>query len=140
MKNTIVGIIALLLFTTVIPGFSVIHSRYYIEDQKNAQEYLRIEVQQVSKDWCFVCSSRDIRVTAKVIEVMRTGNNITPGTTIELRYRYTAPSRGRVGPGTLPLLEKGRIYPAFLNKTGNGSFYIPAAGPYSFTPLDNQNN
>lgn len=135
MKKTVTGFLILPLLAAVIPGVSAIHSRYYVEYQMHAQEYLKIEVLEISKDWCFFCSNRDIRVTAKVTEVFRTRNSIRPGDTIELQYRYTSPVRGRMGPGTVPLLEKGKIYPAFLDKTENGSFYKPAAGEYSFMPL-----
>ena len=138
MKNTTVLLAATAVFIISISVFAEIHSRYYLEYQHNAQEYLRIEVLEVSKDWCFFCSSRDIRAAAKVIEVLRSRNTITVGDIIELRYRYTAPSRGHAGPGTVPLLEKNNIYPAFLNKKDGDTYYLPAAGRYSFAPLDNQ--
>lgn len=118
--------------------------RVYIEEQDEAQEFVVIEALDVSRDCRFWSDHRRITVHARVLEVRRSAAGLKPGQTIELRYTHRTPPGGDwVGPSPIPVLREGSRTPAFLNrdrsedaKSAAPARFVPAAGGYSFEPLD----
>ena len=107
--------------------------REYRRLQREAPEELRIEVLGVHE--------RPIRererefevvVDAKILRINRTTARIHEGDVIKITYVRHHRERPLPGPGEPPLLERGKVYPAFLSKVERERIFKPAAGSFSF--------
>ncbi len=126
-----VAIIALLLLLSAL-CYGEIHPKYYQQDQENADEALIIRVTKVRKGCCFACRNQKVRIHAEVLSVERSRSGLEKGSTITIRYNHFNPPRKWVGPRPVPILKKGKEYPAFLNRMKDEEYYVPAARGYSF--------
>lgn len=108
----------------------------YIDLQAKASEVLQIKVDDVSSkptsliDW----SKRIETVQATVQKVTRTKSGAKQGDKITIRYERLIPKKGWAGPSPAPPLEQGKEYPAYLEKTTDGTFDLGAKGK-SFTEV-----
>lgn len=96
----------------------------------NAPEALVIEVMNVGRKLS-TQNGTAVIVQAKVLTVERSKTGLKKGDLISIHYTRMEQS-GVVGPRQVPLLEKGGIYPAFLQKGTKGKIYAPAAYGDSF--------
>lgn len=104
----------------------------YEELQKNAPELLVIKVHHVKINSSI---STDIRVdlVAEVLSVRRSKSGLQKGDRMTIVYRtFISRPEGWVGPSPIPVLEKTKIYRAFLKKRKKGNVYLPAAKGKSF--------
>jgi hypothetical protein len=103
-----------------------------------ASEVLIIEVKAVTTQ--DVDSARTaVRAEVEVLAVERTGDGLEIGDFMVIEYTTVNPAApGWVGPRQAPVLTKGGIYPAFLQKAKTGATFEPAAYGASFelTPED----
>jgi hypothetical protein len=108
----------------------------YIDLQAKASEVLQIKVDDVSSkpisliDW----SKRIETVQATVQKVTRSKSGTKQGDKITIRYERLLPKKGWAGPSPAPPLEQGKEYPAYLDKTTDGTFELGAKGK-SFTEV-----
>ena len=104
----------------------------YKELQNSAPELLVIKVHHVKINSSI---STDIRVdlVAEVLSVRRSKSGLKKGDRITIVYRtFISRPEGWVGPSPTPVLEKNKIYKAFLKKRKEGNLYLPAAKGKSF--------
>lgn len=98
--------------------------------QAEAKEVLQIRVEQVSSkpasllNW----STRNERVLATVEKVNRTKSGVKKGDRITVIYSRLIPKGGWAGPSPAPQLERGKEYPAYLEKSADGTFSLAAKG------------
>jgi hypothetical protein len=121
----------LLAFSPVVPGLHAAPDDGFRIFQDAAPEFVRVEISdvQVAETRGIFASNRTrVSATGQVIEVFRSASGLAPGSLIEIRYDHQA----RVGASaeTPPILESGRVVPAFLAR--KGSAYVPAARHHSF--------
>lgn len=108
----------------------------YRRFQAEATEVLQIKVDQVSSkfvgflDW----SKRIETVQATVQKVTRSKSGVKAGDKITVRYERLLPKKGWAGPSPAPTLQRGKEYPAYLEKTTDGTFDLGAQGK-SFTEI-----
>lgn len=76
-----------------------------------------------------------VTLEARVERVNRSRSGLKRGDVIRIRYEHRRYREPRAGPSEVPVLEKGRAYPAYLSKSGRGREYAPAAGGYSFSEV-----
>ena len=103
----------------------------YKEMQKKAPEYLTIEVLWVKTK--AVRDGKEAETAARVAEVKRSKSGLQTGTVIRIHYVHV--TKVLAGPSRIPILEKGKRYPAFLAKADgkkSDKIYKPAAGGRSF--------
>jgi hypothetical protein len=101
---------------------------------RQAPEYLRLEVLRVHlirtvyPDFSHVAVTVDARVRA----VERSATHLRPGQKIRIQYERNEYNSAMPGPRRVPILEVGKVYPAFLEKQADGPFFRPAAAGHSF--------
>ncbi len=102
-----------------------------IELRTSAPEQLLIEVISVKVD--HQSAALVIEAQANVIAVSKTGNRMTAGQTISIRYTTYPQARSLGGCTTpqMPILIKARQYKSYLEKGPTGTF-APAASWLSF--------
>lgn len=103
----------------------------YIEKQAKAPEALRIRVIEVESrrsSWSGNGFIWKETVRAEVKSVTRTASGVKAGDRIVIRYTRLAPRRGWAGPSPAPQLKKGAEYPAWLEKSDDGTFKLAAQG------------
>jgi hypothetical protein len=109
----------------------------YQKTQKNAPEYLRIKVTglKTNEKQKGNVKSVHIVVEAKVVRVERSKSGLKQGGVIRIIYVRTIRKKPFVGPSQVPILEKGKEYPAFLVRQ-EGKTYAPAARgkPFQVVP------
>ncbi|MDX2286160.1 MAG: hypothetical protein NW241_18475 [Bacteroidia bacterium] len=101
--------------------------------QNTAPEFLQIEISEVATDADLGKRNGNgirVRATARVIDVIRSDSGVVQGGTVVIAYVLSA--RAGNAAETPPLLEKGKTYPAFLEK--KGGVFVPAARHLSFSP------
>ncbi|MCB1175663.1 MAG: hypothetical protein KDK39_18960 [Leptospiraceae bacterium] len=130
---------ALALFLWLPAGLAAeIPPRYYQQAQDSAPEYLEIEVLDVSKDWYFWRSAREITLQARVLAVHRSASGLKADQLITIRYLHKPLPDNTVGPSPIPILTVGTRTPAWLKKSGvtmtEGIILTSAARGYTFRP------
>jgi hypothetical protein len=100
--------------------------------QNWAPEALTVKVQTVTtqaykRTWG---TEIHVKVSARVEQVERSRDNIKPGQVIEIRYLHNRYTKPKSGARELPILQKNKSYPAFLEP--DKKHYVPGAGSYSF--------
>ncbi len=100
--------------------------------QNWAPEALTVKVQTVTtqpykRTWG---TEIHVKVKALVEQVERSRDNIKPGQVIEIRYLHNRYTKPKSGARELPILQKDKSYPAFLEP--DKKHYVPGAGSYSF--------
>ncbi|MFD0896062.1 hypothetical protein ACFQ5Q_20800 [Luteolibacter ambystomatis] len=124
------------MFAWVAPAKAELPPDVYAHYQAEAPEVLQIRVEQVSSkpiglfDW----SKRIESVQATVLKVTRSKSGVKKGDRISIRYERLIPKGGWAGPSPAPQLEKGKEYPAYLEKSPDGTFGLGARGK-SFSSL-----
>jgi len=122
----------------------------YVEMQKKAGEFLKIEVLNSKKESVAKESSLTpfelksdtrvfgIRLSAKVLDVERSKSSLKEGDVISIDYMRTERPKeiGWVGPSEIPLLKKGDVSKAYLDKSSKSDSYTPAARGRSFQTID----
>lgn len=104
----------------------------YENYQKNASEILTISVEKV-KTSLISLSEKSVTVTAKVIRVERSVSKLKRGEVITIVYHSTFwKPMGWVGPSSISVLEEEQTYKAFLKKSDESDYYLPAARGKSF--------
>lgn len=137
MKNFSIITGLLLSFITATLLNAEIAPEYYAEDQRNAGEFIRVRVTDSDLDWCFFCSERDVKLEARVLEVLRSESGLKKSDKIIITYttRLSHPG-GWAGPRPIPVPEEGYETEAYLNKQkGTENIYLPAARGYSFSTV-----
>jgi len=124
----------LFIFTTLlsIKLLAELPPYVYEELQKSAPESLVIKVHHVKINSSI---STDIKVdlVAEVLSVRRSNSGLKKGDRITIVYRtFISRPGGWVGPSPIPVLEKNKVYRAFLKKRKEGNLYLPAAKGKSF--------
>jgi hypothetical protein len=109
--------------------------REYRRLQRDAPEEFRIEVLGVHERPIRE-REREVIVEAKVLRIHRTAARIHEGDVIKITYVHHRRERPVAGPGEPPLLERGKVCPAFLTKVEGEHLFKPAAGSFSFEPLE----
>ena len=106
----------------------------YAGMQRQAPECVRVEVLSVHTVRTVYPDYTDVAVTvvARVRAVERSASGLRPGQRIRIRYDRREHRQPIAGPSAVPILEPGKVYPAFLEKQVDGPSYLPAAGGYSF--------
>ena len=126
---------AVLAITVGTASFAALPPSAYQAWQKEAPEYLSIQVRSVKTtetqkpDWVEVAVS----LQAQVKQIRRSRSRLKAGDVITIRYERRTHKGPWAGPAPVPLLVKGQDYPAYLKKVQKG--YEPAAGAYSFSEL-----
>lgn len=121
----------LLAAWSFMPGIHAASDDGFRIFQDAAPEFVRVEVSDVQvaeTRGIFGANRTRVSATGRVIEVFRSASGLAPGSLIEIRYDHQA----RVGASaeTPPILESGRVVPAFLARKGTA--YVPAARHHSF--------
>jgi hypothetical protein len=105
----------------------------YDKLREGATEILVIEIMAVQQK---VIPGNKVEVTlqAKVLGVEQSRTGLKPGAQMVISYTEFDPKAKNRPPGArpVPILERGSIYPAFLNRASNGKSYEPAAYGESF--------
>ncbi len=133
-----------LAFTILLAGLAVGAARAalppgsYDALRIKASEVLIIEVKAVTtRD---VDSARTaVRAEVEVLAVERSGGGLEIGAFLVIEYAIVNPAEaGWAGPRQAPVLTKGGVYPAFLQRAKTGATFEPAAHGASFelTPED----
>ncbi|WP_265596192.1 hypothetical protein [Verrucomicrobium sp. BvORR106] len=137
MKRPTFLLVALsVLAVTLLPTRAELPPTAYIDMQAKAPEVFQIKVDDVSSkpisliDW----SKRIETVQATVQKVTRTKSDAKPGDKITISYERLIPKKGWAGPSPAPPLEQGKEYPAYLEKTADGTYKLGARGK-SFTEV-----
>ena len=102
----------------------------YAERQRRAAVVVDLEVQRIS------LIGTEVHIRAKVLGVQRRprGSSLEAGQRIDLFYSHPEQHpAGWVGPGPIPMLERGQQTRAWLNPLADrAGGYTPAAGSQSF--------
>lgn len=140
MRHRTRPLLLLLFLLLLLPADAAaeIAPRYYAQMQRDAPEYLQIEVLKVRHSLLWVGRTTSVTVTAKVIAVKRSKKGLVAGDVITIRYDHYRPPRDWVGPRPIPILRKGETCPAFLGWSDEVRAYRPAALGASFEPLIEQ--
>jgi len=107
--------------------------------QDQAPNFVRIEVLNINVDnnralW-FASASDRVEIEARVLQVIRSEDDLQPGMLIPILYNRKAVAGGTFS--TTPSLpEVGSVVPAFIRK--NDDHFIPAARHHTFSPLTDQ--
>ena len=106
----------------------------YEEMQKEAPESLDINVTKVETSGLPIpFSEKEVKVVATVLYVSRSQSDLKKGDKITIIYStVTSMPPGWVGPSSLPILKEGESYSAYLKKSRDGTYYLPAARGRSF--------
>jgi hypothetical protein len=113
--------------------------REYRRMQREAPEVLRIEVLEVHERPIREREREfEISVEAKIRRIERSSARVRDGEVIKIVYTHHRRERAVPGAGEPPLLERGKVYPAFLTKVERERLFKPAAGEYSFQRLDEE--
>jgi hypothetical protein len=120
------------LFSGVAPA--ELAPEVYAQWQRQAPEYLRIEVLRVSLVRTVYPDFTQVSVTvdARVQAVERSATHVRRGQRIGIQYERREHKSPLPGPGAVPILEAGKVYPAFLEKPAGQLFFRPVAGSWSF--------
>lgn len=115
-------------------AFAELPPYVYIERQKKAPEALTIRVLSVRTRETDGEQFKTIAVTvrARVLKVQRTATKLRRNSEIEIQYVHREHKVPIAGPSEVPILDRGREYPAFLVKDGKARSYSPAAGGWTF--------
>jgi hypothetical protein len=133
--RAVCGLVVLLGLTVAVRA--ELSPREYRRMQREAPEELRIEVLGVHERPIRE-REREVEVVmdAKVLRIRRTAARIHEGDVIKITYVRHRRDRPVVGPGEPPLLERGKVCPAYLTKIEGERFFKPAAGSFSFEQLE----
>ena len=105
----------------------------YAERQRQAAVVVDLEVQRIS------VIGTEVHIRAKVLGVQRRpkGSSLETGQRIDLFYSHPEQHpAGWVGPGPIPMLERGQQTRAWLNPLADrAGGFAPAAGSQSFRPV-----
>jgi|SRR5581483_2204756 len=119
-------------FVTVPSGRAELPPDVYDKLQREAPELLTIEVLAVKteakafKDTVYV----NVTAEARVRKVQRSKSQLQEGAVISIAYVHRQRKVPVDGPSEIPILAKGKVYPAYLEKKRDG--YEPAARGHSF--------
>jgi hypothetical protein len=138
-KNTLLRILSItllfpgLLTSGILPiAKAELPPGSYDKLRKGAGEMLVIEIMTVQQK---AISGNKIEVTlqAKILRVEQSRTGLKPGVQMVISYSEFDPKANRpAGARPVPILERGGVYPAFLNRANNGKSYEPAAYGESF--------
>jgi hypothetical protein len=100
--------------------------------QRHSSEAVTIRVAKVTQ-YRSAHNRVYVKARAKVLSVDRTRSRLRPGSWITIRYktRIRLP-RGMFGAAPTPVLKRGNVYNANLNRIRHTRSYKPAAGFRSF--------
>jgi hypothetical protein len=119
-----------------------IHPQFYFEWQKNAPEFLSIEVEGVEPKTLPRDEYFETRVRAKVVRVFRSASRVKKGSSIEIRYTVFQPRESYAGPRPLPYLKSGTrtvFYGRVMERTAEGIWIMePVAGGRSFDTVSEE--
>lgn len=111
--------------------------REYRRMQRDAPEEVKIEVLGVHERPIREREREfEVEVDAKILRIVRSAARIHEGERIKITYVRHHRERPVPGPGEPPLLERGRVYPAYLTKVEGERLFKPAAGTFSFERLE----
>ena len=122
---------ALLFLLPVVALRAELPPSAYEAMQKEAPEYLQIEVLRVEIEPGAEPAQQKITLVALVHEVGRSANGLKANDIINIVYTVTD-RKGMVGPGQVPILAEKDQTVAFLTQIDDGD-YGPAAGRMSFS-------
>lgn len=126
----VLSVILAAMFACAAPAKAELPPEAYAHFQAESPEVLQIRIEQVSSkpvslfDW----SKRIESVQATVLKVTRSKSGVKTGDRISIRYERLIPKGGWAGPSPAPQLEKGKEYPAYLEKTTDGIYSLAAKG------------
>lgn len=130
MKRFFIVCLFLISSIFILPElFAELPPHAYRKMQNNAPEYLEIYILNVKKKNDF------ITVDTHIQKVFRTECKLMPGASITIKYEHIGSNLDRPGPRPIPILEKGKTYPAFLKKEKVKDYFSPAAMGASFDLL-----
>lgn len=129
---TLLNFVLLIITFAVQTALAELSPCSYKEMQKNAPEYLNLQILSVKTEKA--SESINVEIEAKVMAVHQSKSQVKPGDVIHLHYVHN--TKPLVGPRPIPILEKGKVYPAFLTKSEDQEFYEPAAMGRSFEVIN----
>lgn len=132
MKRRIEILLPILLLGGLL--FAEMSPEVYRQLQQEAQEYFIIKVEKVHTPLWIFSRDKPVEVTARILQVLRSGKGAKEQDSIEIHYQSYKPKRGWVGPRPVPVLAKGEDYHAFLAWSDEDGYFVPAARGYSFDP------
>jgi len=130
-SSTMRTLLFFLFAVLALPVSAELPTSAYLKMQQAAPEVIEIRVDKAKRGYWI--SPGEV-VTATVMKVTKTASTVKVGDVIKIRYRHVK-LRGAVGPSPIPLLNKKKIYPAYLKKTKAGH-YEPAARGRSFQKIE----
>ncbi|KEQ16782.1 hypothetical protein [Endozoicomonas numazuensis] len=117
-------------------AFAELPPDVYEEWQEISPEELIITVKKVSvhvdenNSRLLHCS-----VTVVIDDALRSENELSEGSTLKIKYFHRIPEPYFIGPSSIPVLDAGQSYLAYLRKT-DSQYYTPSAGGLSFISQD----
>ncbi len=128
--KTIQQIAFILLFSN-INCFAQLPPIVYKNMIKNSSEIVTIKIEDIKIENTN-CIKKKVFITARLISVKKTNSNLKDCDTIQITYNYQESyPKDWVGPKIIPLLEKNKIYRAYL-KHIKQNIYKPSAKGESF--------
>jgi hypothetical protein len=127
MKNNLKLILTTLLLTIfAIDSYAELPPSVYIIAKENAQEKLKIIVQEVNVDSFF--GGKNIKIKAKVLDIYQTKGILKKNDIINIVYSKENMSGRWIGPSQNYILKKDKIYMAYLAVNKDGEYYPDARG------------
>ena len=100
--------------------------------KKNSPEVLKIKVRDINSS-NVTNNTKETSVKAQILNVRTSSSGLKEGDMITIVYGVAIKRHpGWVGPSPIPLLERGKVYHAFLRKDCEYNYYTPAARGESF--------
>jgi hypothetical protein len=126
------NVAAVVLAALAIPAWAEPADSVYRKLQKDAPEFVKIKVVSVKTSVKETAEAKIISVVveAKVLKVERSKSDLEKGDSIRIKYTHHVDKEPVPGPSEVPIVKKGKVYPAFLKK--KGKIYTPAAGGSTF--------
>ena len=130
--------LVVLLASSGVASLAELPPYVYKERQQRAPESLIIKVRSVKTRATNEPRRKkiDVSVEARVERVNRSKAGLRPGAVIRISYVHSQHKEPLAGPSEVPILKEGRVYPAYLMKSGRRKDYAPAAGGYSFREVE----
>jgi len=131
MKKTVI----FLLFFCISALFAELPPYVYDNLKQAAAEEIVMEVKKVRTSF-FAIGKKEVTLEIKVVSVQKSKSGLKAGDLLTVFYLHEMRPLGMVGPSTLPLLDKNKIYHAYLTFDDVSKRYVPAARGQSFEPLE----
>lgn len=124
--------IPLLAFALLTCAYAELPPSVYEAKQKSAPEQIEILILRVNIE-PGQNESQKIEVLARVQSIIRSTAKLKPQDMITIEYTVNHHPSGWVGPGEVPIPERGKTTVAYLDPISKSRSFSPAAGRMSFS-------